>query len=295
MLSMLRDRRTRDGRHTIDDVAAPGRGASGASARLGFSFSLGLNRLKRGPGTWYRALKSLEYLLSRDRRAAFAFLVGPYSTLPLRQRAAVIAQFIRITNQIRAYHTQTELLTVADRILRLAGRPNLTVVEAGTGKGASTAKLSLICRAAGARLFVFDSFRGLPDNAEVHRHRDGRTIRFREGAFTGRLAQVRRTVATLGALEVCEFRKGWFDQTLPGFAEPVDVALLDVDLLQSTRTCVRWLYPNLRAGGSIFSQDGHLEAIVDLLQSDEFWNTELGVPRPQIAGLGRDKLLEIRR
>lgn len=283
MLSMLRDLRSNVRRHTIDDVTAPQK-KSGASPRL-----------RRGPGSWYRVLKSLQYLVTRDRRAALSFLRGPYDAISLAERGALIAQFVRITNQVRAYHTQGELLTVSDRILRLAGRPNLTVVEAGSGKGASTAKLSLVCKAAGARLFVFDSFRGVPENSEIHRNLDGRTIRFRAGAFTGRLAQVRRTVSELGALEVCEFRKGWFADTLPGFSEPVDVALLDVDLLQSTRTCIRWLYPRLRDGGSIFSQDGHLEAIVALLASEAFWRTEVEVPPPMIAGLGSEKLLEIYR
>lgn len=250
----------------------------------------------RGPGTLYRRIKSLEYLLTRDRLAVLAFLAGSSPTpLGFEARAALVARFIRITNQVRAYHTQTEMLSVARRILALAGRPGLTVVEAGAGKGASTAKLSLVARASGAKLIVFDSFRGIPENDEVHQHLDGRTIRFRAGAFTGRLRSVERVVRELGALEVCELRKGWFEETLPALETPVDVALLDVDLLSSTRTCLIHLMPRLRPGGAVFTQDGHLRAIVDLLASERFWRDEVGIEPPRIEGLGREKLLCIER
>ncbi len=163
--------------------------------------------LRRGPGTAYRRLKSLQYLVGRDRAAVLAFLRARYPIpLPLAQRVALVARFVTITNHVRAYHTQTELLTVADRILRLAGRPDLTIVEAGCGKGSSTAKLSLVARIAGGRLVAFDSFRGLPENDERDRHLDGRRVRFRAGAFTGRLPSVQRTIARVGALEACALR-----------------------------------------------------------------------------------------
>jgi O-methyltransferase len=259
------------------------------------SFTLRSRLFRRGPGSIYRSLKSIEYLATRDRHAVISFLRAPYVGLTIKERIDLLSRFVNITNQVRAYHTQAEILTVADRILRLAGRRELTVVEAGAGKGSSTAKLSLVARAAGARLLVFDSFRGLPENDEVHRNLDGRVVRFRAGAFTGRLAQVERTVRELGAIEVCEFVKGWFEETMPKLDRAIDVALLDVDLLSSTRTCLVHLAPRLREGGSIFSQDGHLEAIVALLRDEKFWRDEVGIDPPCIDGLGKEKLLEIRR
>ena len=38
------------------------------------------------------------------------------------------------------------------------------------------------------------------------------------------------------AIEVCSFTKGLFEDTLAGLGGPVDVALLDGDLVASTRT-----------------------------------------------------------
>lgn len=247
---------------------------------------------RRGPGSLYRRLRSIEYLATRDRAAVWSFLAARFSVpLPSRRRLDLVRRFLRTTNEVRAYHTQAEILAVAEAVLR---RPRPTVVEAGCGKGASTAKLSLAVREAGGRLHVFDSFRGLPANDEVHENLDGRPVSFREGAFAGRLAEVERTVRTHGAIEVCRFVKGWFEETLPGFRDPIDVALLDVDLLASVRTCLVHLFPRLSPGGVLFTQDGHLKATVRMLADRGFWTGEVGVPPPAIRGLGREKFLEIR-
>lgn len=250
--------------------------------------------MRRGPGSLYRRAKSIQFLAGRDRAAILAFLRARYPlSFPLTDRLALVARFVGVTNRVRTYHTQAEMLAVADRILRLAGRPDLTVLEAGAGKGGSTAKLSLVARLAGARLVICDSFRGLPANDERHETIWGRPVRFREGAFRGTLSTVRRTVTRLGAPETCTFVKGWFDATVPELPGPLDVVLLDVDLVSSTRTCVRELYPRLRPGGTLFSQDGHLRGTVALLADAGFWRDEVGVAPPVIRGLGTAKLLEI--
>ena len=250
----------------------------------------------RGPGSLYRKLKSLQLLATRDRRAALSFLAARYPIdLTLVERVRLLERLVRTTNAVRCYHTQTEILAVIDAIFERAGRAGLTVIEAGAGKGASTAKLSLATERAGGRLIVFDSFRGLPKNEERHERLDGSPVVFFGGAFPGRLPAVRRVVERFGAPRVCELRKGWFEETMPGFAEPFDVALLDVDLLSSTRTCVKHLYPRLRPGGVMFTQDGHLRAVVELLRSERFWRDEVGCEPPRIDGLGERKMLALRR
>ncbi len=250
----------------------------------------------RGPGSLYRKLKSLQLLATRDRRAVLGFLAARYpAPLPVLERVRLLERMVETTNAVRCYHTQAEILAVVDAVFERSGRPGLTVVEAGAGKGASTAKLSLAAARAGGRLIVFDSFRGLPRNDERHTRLDGSPVVFFGGAFPGRLPAVQRVVERFGAPQVCEYRKGWFEETMPGFDEPFDVALLDVDLLASTRTCLRHLFPRLRPGGVLFTQDGHLRAIVELLQSERFWRDEVGVPPPRIDGLGERKMLALRR
>lgn len=254
-----------------------------------------MKRQRRGPGTLYRRWQTVRFLLGRDRRAVLAFLRARYSlALPLSTRVWLVGRFLHITNQVRAYHSQAQMLRVGDALLRLSGRPDLTLVECGSAKGASSAKLSLLAQLAGARLIVCDSFRGIPPNDERHTDMKGRPMHFRAGAFRGRLTEVQRNVAKYGTPEVVEYCKGWFADTLPQLTRPIDVVLLDVDLCESTRTCLIHLVPRLRPGGVVFTQDGHITAIAALLADATFWRNEVGVEPPQIEGLGRRKFLALR-
>jgi O-methyltransferase len=209
------------------------------------------------------------------------------------ERFDLVRRFVSVTNAVRGYHTLTEMLDVAVAILERG--PGPVVLEAGCGYGASTAKLSLAVRLAGGCLIACDSFRGIPENEEKHELLDGRATEFREGAFRGTIASVERTVEKWGAREVCRFEKGWFEETLPRIDTPLDVVVVDVDLTASLRTCVRELWPRLRAGGILFTLDGQLRATHELLGDRRFWLDEVGVEPPEVDGLGRDKLLELRR
>lgn len=250
--------------------------------------------MRRGLGTIYRRWQSLRFLAGRDRRAVVDFLRARYPiSLSLAQRLRLVGRFIHITNHVRSYHSQAQMLAVADQILRLAGRPQLTVVECGCGKGGCTAKLSLVAKIAGARLIACDSFRGLPANDERHTDLKGRPMVFRAGAFRGRLREVQRTVHRYGAAETLEYCKGWFADTLPQLRQEIDVVFLDVDLVESTRTCLVHLVPRLRPGGVVFTQDGHLRAVVALLADECFWREEVGCPPPRIPGLGHKKFLAL--
>jgi len=251
--------------------------------------------VKRGPGSLYRSFKSLEYLATRDRRAALELaLARDLPGVSIGARLGLIRRFVRATNAVRGYHTLTEMLRIARAILARAGR-NPVVLEAGCGYGASTAKLSLAVQLARGSLIACDSFQGIPENAERHELLDGRKTEFRPGAFRGNLASVRRTVETWGALDVCRFEKGWFEDVLPRLDVDLDVVVLDVDLAESTRTCVKELWPRLRSDGILFSLDGQLRATHELLADAGFWRDEVGCEPPVVEGLGSSKILTLVR
>ena len=248
--------------------------------------------MRRGPGSLYRRLLTLRYLATRDRDATLRFLAGVDE---LRVRVRVLRRVMAITNAVRGYHTLAEMLTIADAVLTCGRRHPPLVVECGVGLGAGTAKLSVATAAVGGRLVAFDSFKGIPPNQEVHSSLDGRQMVFRPGAFRGREAAVRRVLARWGE-PVVELRRGWFENTLAELdLDAVDVAVLDVDLVASSRVCIAALYPRLAPDGVLFTQDGHLEATVELLGDPTFWRHDVGVEPPSIPGLGRDKLLAIRK
>ena len=169
------------------------------------------------------------------------------------------------------------------------------MLKPAAGKGASTAKLSATLDSIGSgHLHVFDSFKGIPRNSERLENIDGRRLVFKEGAFLGRLASVKRVVSTYGAIDRCTFYKGVFADTVPQFKQSIDMVLLDVDLLSSTDTCIRGFFPMLKKHGVMLSQDGHIKQVVQMLSQRTYWEKEVGVSMPVIEGLGINKLLVIR-
>ena len=197
---------------------------------------------------------------------------------------------------IRCAHTQDETLQVSSAILSTPPGVPGCVVEAGCFKGGSTAKLSVAAKLANRQLVVFDSFEGLPDNTEQHKPSIfGEVPDFSRGQYRGALDEVQKNVSAYGENDVCVYVKGWFDETMPKFSQPVIAAYIDVDLVSSTKTCLKYLYPLLQPGAKLYSQDGHLPLIIELLEDSEFWEKEIGSVKPTIVGLGKKKLVAIEK
>lgn len=227
----------------------------------------------------------------RDIPAVVAFLCEPNLKLPLRQRLQLIKQLYVISYHVNCSHTQEEILRFVKAILLMPEDVRGCIVEAGCYKGGSTAKFSIAAKVAKRELIVFDSFEGIPENTEPH-ERDiwGEPAKFKQGDYWGSLEEVKANVKSFGCIEVCRFIKGWFEDTMPDFHEPVAAIYLDVDLASSTRTCVKYLYPLLAPGMALFSHDGHLPLVIDVFDDDEFWRTEVGCRKPSVTGL-REKAL----
>lgn len=155
------------------------------------------------------------------------------------------------------------------------------VVECGTWQGGSAANLSLVCKIAGRKLRIFDSFEGLPEGQVADRQ-----AVYNTGDYCGSLEQVKRNIERFGAIEVCEFTKGWFDQTLPELNEPVLLAFLDVDLELSLETCVRYLWPNLTEKGYIFIDEYVDLDYCSIFWSERYWKTYFDRTPPGLIGSG---------
>lgn len=232
----------------------------------------------------------------RGAAASGRFLLDKNFDLPLGERLRLVKRFIDISVHVKSPHTQEEILGFTKEILALPKSDTGVVVEAGCFKGSSTAKFSLAAKFTDKKLMVFDSFRGIPPNDEKHeKNIFGGSAGFREGDYCGTLDEVKQTVQQYGAIDHCVFVEGYFESTMPGFSQPVSAAYIDVDLVSSTRTCIRYLYPLLKEGGAIYSQDGHLPLVIELLDDDEFWAKEIGIPKPRIVGLREKKLIKIEK
>lgn len=191
----------------------------------------------------------------------------------------------------------SELLMISSEIL--ATKVPGAVVECGCFKGGSTATLSAACYKAGRKLHVFDSFCGLPEpTAEDRDHlvlSDSEIHHYKKGAFAGSLETVKRNVSKYGHIEVCTFWQGYFEQTLPDFNEQVAVAFLDVDLVESLKTCVKHLWPLMPDGGILFTHEAHHLEYGKFFYGDAWWEENLGQKAPGLIGAGSGLGLGFRR
>lgn len=251
--------------------------------------------IKRHVPWWAHYCYRKIYYAPKDIPAALGFIFhGTKSPTTLRQRLWLVWRFYAISYVVDCPHTEHELITIARRILNLGTAVPGVIVEAGAFHGGSTAKLSLVARLCGREFDVFDSFEGMPENAEVHgKSIYGREHHFPKGSHAVGLEEVRSNVARYGDISRVSFHKGFFDMTLPNFKKPVAAACMNVDLVQSTKDCLRFLCPLLAPGGIIFSQDAHFPWIIELLRDDRFWADEIHIAKPVMSGLGISKFVEI--
>ncbi len=172
-------------------------------------------------------------------------------------------------------------LAMALKILETPPNEPGDVVECGTWKGGSAANLSLVCKIAGRKLLIFDSFEGLPKGDESDRQ-----AFYETGDYYGPLDEVKKNIEKYGAIECCEFVKGWFDETLPGLNTPVLLAFLDVDLELSLETCVRHIWPNLVERGYIFIDEYVTLDYCAIFWSEEYWKRYFNRLPPGLMGAG---------
>jgi len=187
-------------------------------------------------------------------------------------------------NNIRIQSGTTYKVHLAMALKILETPPEILgdIVECGTWKGGSAANLSLVCRIVGRRLKIYDSFEGLPEGKPGDRHAKG----YKKGEYLGTLDEVKRNIAKYGAIECCEFIKGWFKDTLPNLHSPVLLAFLDVDLEDSLDTCVKYIWPNLIDRGFIFTDECVGIDYVALFYSEKWWKLNFNRTPPGLIGAG---------
>jgi O-methyltransferase len=225
-----------------------------------------------------------------------SFLLSKTVRAKLSERWTMVKQIYRITYTVPCSHAQSEIIAPIKTMLEVPFEIQGVVVEAGCFKGGGTAKLSVAARRAGRQLFVFDSFDGIPENSEPHDQNIwGGRVSFSKGDYRGEFEEVTNNVRKFGDADVCHFVKGFFEDTMPYFRQPVVVAYLDVDLASSTRTCLKHLWPLLVPGGILFSQDGHLPLVLEVFDDDEFWRRDLNTTKPRIHGFGTSQLVWCRK
>jgi O-methyltransferase len=125
------------------------------------------------------------------------------------------------------------------------------VVECGVFRGGTALLQALTMHASSPhhyrRLHLFDSFEGMPETVQG-------VDRFKRGDFSA--TSVARVQDLLKAFPFAEVHSGFIPATFVGLkVEKVCWAHIDVDIYQSVRDCISFIYPRLSTGGFMIFDD----------------------------------------
>ena len=144
-------------------------------------------------------------------------------------------------------------------------------IETGVWRGGACILMRAVLAAHGVtdrRVFVADSFQGLPSPDTSSYPLDAEYVRWPMPQLAVPLEEVKRNFAHYGLLDdQVVFLPGWFRDTLP--IAPIDrlaILRLDGDMYQSTTEALEALFPKLSAGGYLIVDDGHLESCMQAVK-----------------------------
>lgn len=134
------------------------------------------------------------------------------------------------------------------------------LIETGVWRGGACIFMRGVLAAYGAadrRVFVADSFEGLPLPDEKRFPADAGDVHHQQRFLAVSEAQVRRNFERYGLLDdQVVFLKGWFKDTLPAARiAKLSILRLDGDMYESTMDALSNLYPKLAPGGFCIIDD----------------------------------------
>ena len=181
------------------------------------------------------------------------------------ERRRLRASFRSIYRKYRASTMIYELMYVDNLELcaRFAAKPGC-VVECGVWRGGMSAGMAEVL-GANRQYFLFDSFEGLPParedldgKAAIAWQSDTGSPNYYNNCSAAE--EEARTAMKLSGATSFSLVKGWFNETVPGFVPPCEIAVLrlDGDWYDSTRVCLENLYPHVAPGGVVIVDDYYI-------------------------------------
>jgi O-methyltransferase len=240
----------------------------------------------------WRSPRSVFRLLTLPWWTAAALLnpsVGREYGISRRTKLGLLRKMWRNSQQPGSASTFFEHVFIVTRLLTLPRQLEGSVAEFGCYKGFSTASLSAACALTGRRLVVFDSFEGLPPTQDiVHNFETGISVPYAGGQYKGALEEVKANVERFGEVRVCEFVKGYFEDTLPlrSAAEKFVLIFEDADLTQSVRSVLTGTWKKLQPGCTFFCHEARDREVVNIFFDQQWWKATIGEAAPGFIGSG---------
>jgi len=199
----------------------------------------------------------------------------------------------KITNILKNISSATNLnvhLALINSILEI---PTSTkegyLVEAGCYYGATSCSMSIAAKILNKKLIIYDSFSGLPDDDDkklkIFDHLKVKGF-YKKGMYSASRKNVEENILKYGEYDTCLFREGLFANTMHKHSEKICFLFLDVDLISSTKTAIKYLYPYVLNNHYIFSDDSCDLSICKVWFDENFFNNEFNCSAPGFVGSG---------
>lgn len=205
----------------------------------------------------------------------------------------VVIQLVRVVGRFPSLTTLQQQLVLVREIVGTPPSIEGDVVECGCYEGASTVALSLACGLTGRRLFVCDSFAGLPtprDEEVIDTHAIDETYyQWEAGEFCSEhgLEGVRENVRRYGDLDACRFVVGLYRDTLAHLdTNAVVLVFEDADLASSVEDCLQHLWPKLQTGCRFYCHEPWSIQVVSLFYDRNWWRDHMLTTPPGFFGSG---------
>jgi O-methyltransferase len=205
---------------------------------------------------------------------------GQNNAIDKSLRENLVAKFEQIDQEIPIATTPTDGLFLAEMLFNL--QVDGDIVECGCYAGGSSAKLSLVAKLLNRKLFVFDSFEGLPAVEQYYlkdqhlRRSDNWMTDWTKGRYAARIDEVHANIERYGDSSICSLTKGWFNETLTPDKLPDQIALAftDVDLANSARDCFTAIWPILSDMGIYVTHDTAYIKVLQELYNPILWQKQ---------------------
>ncbi len=242
-----------------------------------------------------QGLRHLFVFLGNSYLAARSILgrLGKGYGITRLQKLRLVIRMVRCRRRVRSLTTLQQQLVLVWEILGIPPSLEGDVVECGCYNGASTVSLSLACELTGRRLFVCDSFEGLPEPEKGEKHEVHDDVPehyiWEKGEFSssGGLEGVRKNVERFGQIGVCRFVKGFYSDSLQGLeTDSIVMVFEDADLASSVQDCIMHLWPKLQYGCKFFCHEPWSPQVIGLFYDKRWWDEQLHADPPGFHGSG---------
>jgi hypothetical protein len=180
---------------------------------------------------------------------------------------------------------RSNILYIA-RMIQIKPERKGVIVECGNGR--STPFFALVCKEFGRHLFSFDSFQGLPDDGgEQHVFPWQKRYGFYyKGMQLTTKDQIEKWLEKVKCSDVCTLVEGDVADSLRFFHETIALAFLDLDLVESTKSAIKYVWPLMVDGAMMFTHEAIDMECCRVFFDDEWWQQNLNCKSPGYIGSG---------